>query len=194
MPDVSDRWTQLQSLFEEALDRPSDERTAWLRRACGNDPTLYEEVAALIKGEEQAHPMFEGHASALLGGAALDEALAPNREDERVGPWRLGKRIGEGGMGAVFSAERADGAFEQTAALKLIKPGMDSAAVIARFESERQILARLQHPGIARLLDGGLTDEGRPFFAMELVDGAPITDYCDDKRLDIRSRELCAIT
>ncbi|HIG75891.1 MAG TPA: tetratricopeptide repeat protein [Bacteroidetes bacterium] len=191
MADVSDRWTRVQTLFEHALDRPEDERSAWLRAECGGDPDLYREVEALLEGDRERHPMFAGHAADLLSGDELADLL-PTREGERVGAWTLGETLGEGGMGTVYRAERADAdgpeGFRQSAALKLVKPGMDSAAVLARFHAERRILARLQHPGIARLLDGGLTDAGHPFFAMELVEGEPITDACDARALSIDAR------
>ena len=189
MADLSDRWTQIQTLFDQALDRPADERTAWLRAACGDDPALYAEVAAMLDGAENESTLFGGLAADLVPDA-LGDALADARAAEagaRVGPWVLGERIGAGGMGTVYRAERADG-FEQTAALKRVKPGMDSHAVLARFRHERQVLACLEHPGIARLLDGGLDADGRPYFAMELVDGEPITDYADARRLDLDAR------
>ena len=188
MADVADCWTRIQTLFEEALARPDDERSAWLRRACGDNPALYNEVEALLDGDAHQHTLFDGRAADLLAPSDFDAAFAFSRLGERVGPWELVERIGEGGMGAVYRADRADGAFEQTAALKLVKPGMDSEAVLARFRAERQILARLQHPGIARLLDGGLTEAERPYFAMEYVDGEPITDYCDARRLGVEAR------
>jgi len=187
MADVSERWARVQTLFEQARQRPADERTAWLRAACGDDPEAYAHVAAMLDGEAQEHPMFGGHAVDLFPADALTSDLMPTHEGERVGPWVLGERIGVGGMGAVYRATRVDG-FEQAAALKRIKAGMDSGAVLARFEAERQILARLQHPGIARLLDGGLGHDGRPYFAMELVEGEPITDYADRRRLGVAAR------
>ena len=192
MPDAPDRWTQVQSLFERALDRPADERTAWLRATAGDDPELYAEVAALLDGDARDLALLDEPAVDVLGPGGLDEALAPSRVGERVGPWRLAERIGAGGMGAVYRAERADadapGGFEQTAAVKVVKPGMDSEAVLARFRHERQLLARLDHPGIARLLGGGLTSAERPYFAMEHVRGEPVTAYCDTRRLDTDAR------
>ena len=197
MPVAPDRWTRVQTLFENALDRPPDERSAWLRSVCGNEPDVYREVEALLDGDRHQHALFEGRALDLLGPddveAALEQSGAAgasglSHEGERVGPWVLGERLGEGGMGAVYRAERADGAFEQTAAVKLVKPGMDSAAVLARFEAERQILARLEHPSIARLLGGGLTADARPYFAMELVEGEPLTDHADAHRLGVGAR------
>ncbi|MEO0557484.1 MAG: serine/threonine-protein kinase [Bacteroidota bacterium] len=188
MADVTVRWTRVQTLFEQALDRPKDEQSAWLRAQCGDDPELYHEVEALLDGDSNQHTLFEGRVSDLLLPEDFDAALTRSHDGERVGPWVLGDRIGEGGMGTVYRADRADGGYDQTAALKLIKPGMDSEAVVARFQAERQILARLEHPGIARLLDGGLTDQGRPYFAMELVEGEPITAYADDRQLDVPAR------
>ncbi|OZC04221.1 serine/threonine-protein kinase [Rubricoccus marinus] len=188
MADISERWTRIQTLFEAALERPADDRTAWLRSVCGDDPDLYREVESLLEGDAHQHTLFGGRAADLLGPHDLDAALSPTRAGEIVGPWRLIERIGSGGMGAVYRAERASGDYEQTAALKLIKPGMDSEAVVARFEAERKILARLQHPGIARLLDGGLTADRRPYFAMDLVEGEPITDYADARGLGIDAR------
>jgi len=187
MADISARWTRVQTLFEAALDRPEDEQSAWLRAQCGDDPYLYHEVEALLIGDENQHTLFDGRVADLLTPSDFNAALITSRDGDRVGPWELAERIGEGGMGAVYRAHRADD-FEQTAALKLIKPGMDSEAVVARFQAERQILARLQHPGIARLLDGGLTEDQRPYFAMELVEGQPITESCDTRQLDVTAR------
>ncbi|MEM8559919.1 MAG: serine/threonine-protein kinase, partial [Bacteroidota bacterium] len=192
MADATTRWTRIQNLFEQARARPTDERTAWLRAACGNEPEVYDHVAAMLDGADHEHDLFSGQALDLLSADFLpSEVLSVggigSREGERVGPWVLGTRLGSGGMGDVYRAVRTDG-FEQQAALKLVKPGMDSRAVLARFEAERQILARLQHPGIARFLDGGLTERGRPYFAMEYVEGEPITDHCDRRSLSVDAR------
>jgi serine/threonine-protein kinase len=183
MPDPMDaaRWTAVQTLFDAALDLPPAERDTFLRDACGDDSDLYREVASLLNIE--VHSLLRG-----LALDAVDVSAVLSREGERVGPYRIEKEIGRGGMGAVFLAERADGAFEQTVALKLVKRGMDSDAVLRRFEQERQILARLQNPGIARLLDGGLATDGRPYFAMEVVEGEPITAYCDARALNVDDR------
>ncbi|MDX1532263.1 MAG: serine/threonine-protein kinase, partial [Rhodothermales bacterium] len=192
MPTDPDRWATIQTLFEDALERPPDERTAFLRVACGDDLDLYREVASLLA--TAPHPLLDGGAFDALGGTFdlgnlwRGAAPAPPAEPERIGPWRLTDRIGEGGMGTVYRAERADGAYRQTAALKLLKRGKDSEAVLRRFRAERQILARLEHPHVARLLDGSLTDDGRPYFAMEYVSGEPITAYCDRERLPVEAR------
>ncbi|WP_412060988.1 protein kinase domain-containing protein [Rubrivirga sp. IMCC45206] len=192
MADADARWTRIQTLFEQARQRPADERTAWLRSVCGDDPEVYGHVAAMLDGADHEHGLFGARAIDLVSAEAVERDLVPSHTGERVGPWVLAERIGAGGMGDVYRAARADadapGGFEQAAALKLVKRGMDSEAVLRRFETERQILARLQHPGIAGLLGGGLTDGGRPYFAMELVEGEPITDYCDARRLGVEAR------
>ena len=178
-------WTQIQAVFDDALERPARERTAWLREAHGHDPRLVREVAAMLDGHDANGTLLAGVALDLVDPAVL---APPLRTGERVGPWRLAERVGSGGMGDVYRATRADGAFEQTVALKLVKRGMDTEAVLRRFRAERQILARLQHPGIARLLDGGRADDGRPYLAMEFVDGEPITDHCDRLGLGVDAR------
>ncbi|MDX1420057.1 MAG: serine/threonine-protein kinase, partial [Rubricoccaceae bacterium] len=182
------QWERVQTLFEQALEHDPDVRTAFLRRACGDDPALYEEVAALLAADEDTHPLLDGLALDALDVSESELLGSAHRTDDTIGPWRLGERIGRGGMGEVYLAERVEGGFAQTAALKLIKRGMDSEAVVRRFEAERQILARLEHPGIARLVGGGMADDGRPFFAMEYVEGEPITAYCDAHRLSVDAR------
>ncbi|NNF59640.1 MAG: serine/threonine protein kinase [Rhodothermaceae bacterium] len=186
---TKDHWATVQHLYDAASEHPPEARRRFLREACGGDDALYAEVASLLSVE--THHLLEGRA---LDAIDLPDILSA--EGERIGPYRIEREIGRGGMGAVYLAARADGQFEQTVALKLIKRGMDSDAVLRRFYAERQILARLQHPGIARLLDGGLTDDGRPYLAMEFVNGEPITTHCDrlglnvDARLDL-FRQVC---
>ena len=161
MPDAPDRWVSIQTLFEQACKRPADERIAWLRSVCGDESEVYDHVVAMLDGADNEHAVFGARALDLIPVDALDGALT--RAGEQIGPWVLGERIGTGGMGDVYRAER-DSDFAQTAALKLVKRGMDSDAVLARFRAERRILARLDHPGIARVLDGGRADDGRPYF------------------------------
>ena len=174
------RWTQIQTLFDAALDRPPEKRETFLKEACGDDPDLLDEVRSLLAADANAHPLLD---SLALDAIALPDDLLPTgilpADGERVGPYRIVEPLGHGGMGAVFLAERADGGFNQQVALKLIRGGMASERIVRRFESERQILARLQHPNIARLLDGGLSADGQPYFAMEYVDGVPLDRYCD---------------
>ncbi len=183
----TNRWQQIEAIFHEALDRPLEERNAFVRESCGGDDALYKEVMALLDADLAPHSLLDGNAADVISGApaAVPDSLA---EGTIVGSYRIIRSIGVGGMGMVYLAERADGQFEQRVALKLIKRGMDSATILARFHSERQILARLQHPNIARLTDGGVTADGLPYFTMEYVDGQTITRYCDDRRLSIEDR------
>ena len=183
------RWTQVQTLFEAALDRDPSERDAFLQTACADDPDLLAEVRSLLAADANAHPLLD---SLAIDAIALPADLLPDgilpAEGERVGPYRIVQPLGRGGMGAVFLAERADGQFEQQVALKLIRGGPASGPIVRRFQSERQILARLQHPHIARLLDGGLTEDGQPYFAMEYVDGVPLDQYCEAHACSIDQR------
>ncbi|GAB5536787.1 MAG: hypothetical protein Rubg2KO_30360 [Rubricoccaceae bacterium] len=179
-PDSSSAdWTRLKDLFGQALELAPDERAAFLDEVCRQpdgtpDVTLRAAVQELLDADAE-ETGFLGNEDAEAFMPILGEAAAKEQEGRRIGPYELVERVGEGGMGEVFRAERADGAFEQTVALKLVKRGMDTDAVLRRFEAERAILARLDHPGIARLLGGGVTDDGRPWFAMEYVEGEPIT-------------------
>lgn len=179
----TNRWQRLEEVFHAALDRPVAEREAFVRGSCGDDAELFREVMHLLAADESPHSLLDLHAVDALGG---DPSTLP--EGTRLGAYRVVRRIGSGGMGIVYLAERADGQFEQRVALKVIKRGMDSNTILARFHAERRILARLQHPNIARLLDGGVTDDGLPYFTMEYVDGVTITRYCDDKHLSIEAR------
>ena len=125
-------------------------------------------------------------ASAARPSSKATSEVEPSRG--RVGPYRLLRELGRGGMGVVYLAERAEGGFAQRVVIKLIKRGMDSDAILRRFLRERQILAGLEHVNVARLLDGGVTDDGQPYFAMEYVDGEPLTTYCDGRELTVEQR------
>jgi len=183
------RWTQVQNLFEAALERPPHQREAFLQTACADDPALLAEVRSLIAADANAHPLLD---SLALDAFSLPRDLLPPgilpAQGERIGPYRIVEPLGRGGMGAVFLAQRADGQFEQQVALKLIRGGAASQRIVRRFESERQILARLNHPHIARLLDGGLTADGQPYFAMEYVDGVPLDQYCEQHDCSVDER------
>ena len=186
-----DRWHQIDVLFAQALDRPADERTAFLRHACGNDPALYHEIVALLESADDAEAVLGDSVTQFAAPLLqdLDAHLAsPDAGPERLGPYRLLREIGRGGMGRVYLAERADGAFEQQVAVKLVKRGMDTDEILRRFRHERQILASLEHPHIARLYDGGASTDGRPYLVMEHVAGRPIDQYCDDRRLPVDER------
>ena len=202
------RWAKIEELFETALDLPAPERVAFLAEACAHDALLRREVEALLAAGEAAddflcRPAAQPHSAgalpqrpaAIAANGANGDGFAP--ADEQVGPYRLIRELGRGGMGVVWLAERADGQFEQQVALKLITAGPDAEDIQQRFRHERQILAGLNHPNIARLTDGGATEDGRPFFVMEYVEGAPLDEYCRARRLGLNERlqlflQVCA--
>ena len=188
------RWQRIEELFRTVAERPLVERESYLTSACADDEDLRREVLELL-----AHQTAESFLDNPIKHAAHAVTDAPASEfiGQRVGPYRLTRLIGRGGMGTVYEAVRDDDEFQQQVAIKLIKHGMDSAFVRERFLRERQILASLDHPHIARLLDGGTTTEGQPYFVMELVTGEPITAYCNQRRLSLEEklklfRDVCA--
>ena len=180
------RWRRIEELFNAAIDRSGEARERCLTEACGGDLDLRREVEELLAAE--------GLEQDLLSGLVRQEAsqwVASHEElkiGDRLGPWSLEERIGVGGMSMVYRASRDDAQFRKQVALKVLKRGMDTEDILRRFSNERHILAQLEHPNIARLLDAGSTDDGRPFFAMELVQGLPIDAYCDGRRLAIDAR------
>lgn len=186
----AERWARIGAILDAVLAADAAERGRVLDMHCGGDAALRAEVEHLLGLQTLADARLEAPAWAgALAAGADDAAVAPDHvAGERVGPWRLIEEIGRGGMGTVWRAERADGAYELEVALKLIRRGLDSDAILGRFLAERSILARLQHPNIARLIDGGVAGDGRPYFAMELAEGEPITAWCDRQRLPVRDR------
>ncbi|HTG33067.1 MAG TPA: serine/threonine-protein kinase [Thermoanaerobaculia bacterium] len=186
-----DRWRQIDTLFAEALERPAGEREAFLAAACQGDAELLRAVEELLAADEESASatFLERPAGELLG-------FVPELEG-RLGPYRLLRRLGDGGMGTVYLARREDEHYERDVAVKVIRSGLQSPEALHRFFAERQILARLEHPNIARLYDGGSTEDGRPYLVMELVEGVPVDEYCDahqlsiDQRLDL-FRQICA--
>jgi tetratricopeptide (TPR) repeat protein len=173
-----------ESLFAQALDIVSaTERAAFLDRACGHDPALRAAVEALLHAHARSGDLLD----LPENGPPTTDQPAGEGPGSRLGRYKLLEQIGEGGMGAVWMADQTE-PVQRRVALKVIKEGMDSKQVLARFEAERQALALMDHPNIARVLDGGQTPSGRPFFVMELVKGQPITKYCDDKQLSVRER------
>ncbi|HEX4962130.1 MAG TPA: serine/threonine-protein kinase [Thermoanaerobaculia bacterium] len=176
------RWSEVDRIFAEALELPAAERAALLDAACAHDPELRREVEGLLAADERIGDFLEQPAGELLGMAPLVG------ESGRAGPYRLLRRIGSGGMGAVYLARRDDEHFERLVAIKVLRWGLDSPEDRHRFVAERQILAGLEHPNIARLYDGGTTAEGRPYLAMELVEGLPVDLYCDQRRLTVGER------
>lgn len=183
-------WQRVEAVFDEAFELPPQARPAFLDGACGDDAELRARVEAMLSATSLTGGILE---TPVMDGAAavfVDVSARPPEPvaGDVIGRYRIVERIGEGGMGSVYMAERADGAFEQRVALKLIRSGMAHDDFLRRFLRERQIVARLEHAHIARLVDGGADEQGRPFFAMEYVAGVPLSVYCDRHRLDIRSR------
>jgi len=173
----ADDLSRLEEVLAEALGRRPEKRSAYLDESCAGDPELRRELEELLALNEDAAEFFDQLSGEIAGAAPLELESAAHT-GLRIGPYRTLAAIGQGGMGAVYRAERVDGAFDQEVALKLLHRDMDTPELRARFLAERQLLAGLTHPDIARLLDGGVTDEGRPYFVMELVEGEPITRYC----------------
>jgi eukaryotic-like serine/threonine-protein kinase len=175
-----DRWRQIDTLFAEALEQPAEERGAFLAAACAGDAELLRAVEELLAADEESAAFLERPAGELLG-------FVPEPEG-RLGPYQLLRRLGDGGMGTVYLARREDEHYERDVAVKVIRSGLQSPEALHRFFAERQILARLEHPNIARLYDGGSTEDGRPYLVMELVEGVPVDDYCDGHQLSIDQR------
>ena len=187
------RWQELSGWLDALLDLDADARDTRLRELEATQPALAAELRALLAADADAGGLLDEGivplAGDLLGGlAAGEEPAADTAAGQIVGRWRLLHCIGRGGMGEVFLAERADGEFAQRAALKRLKRGMDSEALLRRFAQERRILATLDHPHIAHLLDAGIDAQDRPYFAMEYVEGVTITEHARQHRLDVRER------
>jgi serine/threonine-protein kinase len=191
-PLTPEEWARVDAILDEVLPLDPTSRAMALERACGGDAALRAQVEALVAADAGAENFLETpaaeYAAGLVRAASDAEARPDDRPGDRVGPYRVIREIGRGGMGRVLLADRADGQFEQQVALKLVGNGQFGGEILQRFLRERQILARLQHPNIARLLDGGVTADGRPYFAMEYVEGEPITTYCDGRALDVDAR------
>jgi serine/threonine protein kinase/Flp pilus assembly protein TadD len=181
---VCEQFMNEETLFAEALGKQGEARATFLDEHCKGDIELRKLLEALLRANDNPNPFLDAPAPA--GGATIDK---PVREavGAVIGPYKLLQQIGEGGMGVVWMAEQTQ-PVQRKVALKVIKPGMDSRQVIARFEAERQALAMMDHVSIARVFDGGTTENGRPYFVMELVHGMPITKYCDDNHLTPRER------
>jgi WD40 repeat protein/serine/threonine protein kinase len=178
--------TDEETIFAAVLNRRSvSERESYLDRACAGNAALRRDVEALLLAHGRAGGILEGHPGRPDLAGRTD--AAPEGTGSAIGPYKLLEQIGGGGMGAVYMAEQLH-PVRRRVALKIVKPGMDTGHVIARFEAERQALTMMDHPHIAKVLDAGTTGAGRPYFVMELVNGIPITDYCDRARLTVRER------
>src|ERR1700683_4543790 len=189
---MSDTPKDAKGIFLAALDiGDATERAAFVARSCSDDPALKQRVEDLLRAYGQSGGPLDKLAAAM----APTEMAEPIREQvgATIGPYKLMEQIGEGGFGLVFVAEQQQ-PIRRKVALKIIKPGMDTRQVIARFEAERQALALMEHPNIARVLDAGATESGRPYFVMELVRGVPITEYCDKNHLDTEARLRLFVT
>jgi serine/threonine-protein kinase len=182
-----EQWDHVCGLFEQALERPASERQAFVDSLDEPLSVRQELESLLAEHDDEAPSILEHRLAPLAAELALREAAAETLPAS-IGPYQPVRELGRGGMGVVYLARRADGQFEQDVALKLVRHGMESDEVRRRFLLERQLLARLQHPGIARLLDGGITADGRAWFALEYVQGVPLYDYCRDSALDLDAR------
>src|SRR5581483_6064599 len=185
-----ERWEQVEELFNAVFERPLAERDAFLTNVCGDDSALRQEVERLLTNYERAGDFIEAPApvtTSLLNDEAATQEL-DTMIGRQIGAYKLVREIGHGGMGTVYLAVRADDQYQKRVALKLVRRGMDTQDILRRFRHERQILASLNHPNIAQLLDGGTTEDGLPYFAMEYVEGKPITNYCDTQALPVAER------
>ena len=177
-----ERWELISSTFLEAVELPSSERAAFLERACAGDRLVHAEVVAMLAVAESPPLAIEQRLSAE---SSAFQTLPPGT---RIGPYRIASLIGQGGMGEVYRAERVDGEYSQSVAVKLLRPGYLTAETVRRFRTERQVLARLVHPGIAAILDGGTAPDGRPYLVLQFVDGVSITAHCRERKLTVDDR------
>ncbi|MEO7430775.1 MAG: serine/threonine-protein kinase, partial [Dokdonella sp.] len=188
------RWRRTRTLFDAMVDRAPADWAEYLARDCADDADVHTDVLAMLRADAATKglPGFELDADiAQVAGQwtnAVEMAPSPEPSDGLIGPFRLVREIGRGGMGSVWLAERADGTFEQRVAIKLVRGGWDADDLLARFRAERQILAGLQHPNIAHLVDGGVTSDGKPWLALEYIDGEDVRAACDRQQLGIDAR------
>ena len=183
---IPERWQQVKDVLQEALELPVQQRGVFLDISCDGDPLLRQEVESLLLEEKASTEAFlRSPVAVSVQDVKRDAASWLGR---RIGPYEIIEIIGEGGMGSVYRAARADEQYQKQVAIKIVKLGLDTPFALARFRAERQILANLEHPNIARLLDGGTTENGVPYVVMELIEGQPIDEYCDAHRLSLEGR------
>jgi TolB-like protein/Flp pilus assembly protein TadD/tRNA A-37 threonylcarbamoyl transferase component Bud32 len=185
-----ERWRKVEEIFQAAVELLPDERSRYVAQVCAHDTTLRRDVESLLSQHDSAgelldQPFYGDTEFSMLDSFVEEEDPMIGR---RLGAYRIEREIGRGGMGAVYEASRADNEFNKRAAIKLVKRGMDTDFILRRFRKERQILAALDHPHIAGLLDGGTTDDGLPYFVMEFIEGQPLYTYCDAHQLNITER------
>jgi len=186
-----ERWLQVEEIFQAALDLKPGERDRYVATACAGDPSLKQQVEMLLSQHESAGDLLEEPLYGETGMKALESLTSDDVDPmigRRLGAYRIEREIGRGGMGAVYEAIRVDQEFQKRVAIKLVKRGMDTDFILRRFRKERQILAALDHPHIALLLDGGTTEDGLPYFVMEFIEGQPLYKYCDSQKLNIAER------
>ncbi len=181
------QWRKIDELLDSLIELPEPERAAFLDRECGDDQELRRELESLLAAHDQASGFFDAQPISIAADLIRDRQ-ANSITGHTIGHYQLTREIGRGGMGVVYEAIRADDQYRQKVAIKLLWPGMNQSEIARRFRRERQILANLDHPHIARLLDGGATEEGWPYFVMEFIAGQPITDYCAQHKLSINQR------
>ncbi len=181
-----ERWKQIEKIFYDAVDLPDQERTHFLEEACINDPELRQEVESLLQQEKGTGTILK----TLISNAAESLPLSeiPDLTGTRIGAYRIIGLIGQGGMAQVYKAVRDDDQYQKIVAIKIIRQDVVPSLLIHRFWYERQILANLEHPYIARFLEGGTTEDRIPYFVMEYIEGEPITAYCDKHGLTIQKR------
>lgn len=183
----NNRWSEIEYIFAETLELPEADRAAFIAQACNGNQTLQREVESLLAAHQQAKGFLAPSAAPLSAKQFLPGSLAITAA-HRIGPYQLRRELGQGGMGTVWLAERADEQYKQQVAIKLIKAGANNPDIAHRLRHERQILADLNHPNIARLLDGGTTDNGQPYLVMEYIEGVPIDEYCQQQQLPLQAR------
>jgi len=186
-------WQKVESIYHAVLEHRADERTSFLDQACGPDPALRREVESLLRYAQTPGfletPAFEVVAQSLAVNLRAEDNDAPDKMiGARIAQYRIAGKLGVGGMGDVYRAVRDDDQYQKQVAIKLVRQGMETEFVYSRFRKERQILAGFEHENIARLLDGGTTGEGQPYFVMELVEGKPVDQYCNDLGLGTDAR------
>jgi serine/threonine protein kinase len=201
-PVNAERWRIATGIFHAALERPADQRPSFLAEACREDQSLRANVEALLAGDERADiagdPLAVDPARELFLDVPVLDAASQTRSDSEAAPatpmegrhfgaYRILHEIGSGGMGSVYLADRADEAFHKRVAIKIVRPGFADAEITGRFRQEREVLAALDHPTIARLIDGG-SEEGVPYFVMDYADGQPIDIWCDEHKADVTRR------
>lgn len=180
-----EKWQEIKNIFQSAIEREPDQRASFVAEACASNTELRDEVERLIALHDEAGDFIEDTERARdllkeIGGELLIGRL--------IGPYKIVRELGQGGMGAVYLAVRADDQYHKRVAIKLDKRGLDSESILRRFRNERQILASLDHPNIAKLLDGGTTEDELPYFVMDYIEGLPIDLYCDRHKLSTAER------